>query len=119
MRREMKRCECGLKCELCNLPADYADSIPDASIPSGHSRSECGYRLQPLCWIHAVDRRGHNTSRVQPIVRCESAGVGRLDGGRASGDCVCFDCGREFRRHPKCEDAEYLNVLCSGEVVKL
>lgn len=53
----MKRtCETDLTCELCGNPAVYCDSIPDARVP-GYSRSECGYRLQSLCWLCGVIRK--------------------------------------------------------------
>lgn len=103
-------------CELCGQLADYCDSIPDASVP-GYTPSEAGYRLQPLCWLHAVDRRRVNTSRVEALLVID--GVGHLDRGRASGECVCIDCGRLYRQHPRQPGAECLTVLCDGSLVKL
>ena len=38
---------------------------------------------------------------------------------RASGDCVCLVCGREFWRHPADKKHEFLNVLCDGKRLKL
>ena len=44
---------------------------------------------------------------------------------RASGDCVCDTCGREYRRHPRepheagPEHEPYLERLCDGSLVKL
>jgi DNA-binding XRE family transcriptional regulator len=67
-------------CETCGQPASYCDSVPDASLPGMHP-SECGYRLQPLCWLCAVDRRQVATSRVQDLLLAE--GIGYLYRGRA------------------------------------
>jgi hypothetical protein len=50
-------------CELCGSPAEYGDFIPDAIVP-GYAPSECGYRRQWLCRVHAVERRKTATSRV-------------------------------------------------------
>lgn len=43
---------------------------------------------------------------------------------RASGECICGDCGRYYRAHPLFEGAlfqgePWLNVLCDGSLVKL
>lgn len=44
---------------------------------------------------------------------------------RASGDCVCTHCSKEYRRHPMAPEyvdwngEPYLNRLCSEELVKL
>lgn len=105
-------------CETCGLPADYCDSVPDPSIQGCHL-GECGYRLKPLCFIHAMERREVATNRVEAVVVIGD--LAYLDGGRASGDCVCEVCRQEFRRHksidPHCPT---LVVLCDGEtVVKL
>lgn len=80
----MRPAELSPNCELCGQPADYCDSVPDAGSDGNHP-SEAGYRLTPLCWIHAVERRGVSTSRIREILRCESQGIARLDRGRASG----------------------------------
>jgi len=114
----VKPAECGLACELCDQPAIHADLVPDASVP-GNALGEAGYRLQPLCLIHTVDRRQVSTSRVREILRCERQGIGRLDRGRVCGDCLCLDCNREYRRHPAEVEHPFLNVLCDGSVVKL
>ena len=103
-------------CELCAADADYCDSVPDADIPGTHP-SECGYRLQSLCWMHAAVRRASNTSRVREILVAE--GVGHLDRGYACGECVCHDCGRIYFRHPALPAHHFLTVLCDGSVVKL
>ncbi len=103
-------------CEACGQPASYCDSIPDASL-DGYSPGECGYRLQPLCWLCGVDRRMVATSRVQDLLVVE--GVGYLDRGRAGGDCVCLDCGRKYYDHPQFPPARFLNQLCDGSLVKL
>lgn len=103
-------------CEECGLDADYCDSVPDASIKGCHP-SECGYRYQPLCWLHAAIRREVATSRVRPILVFE--GVGYLDFDRASGLCVCPECGRQYYDHPQFKHAPYLNQLCDGRLVKL
>ena len=114
----MRPAEVKLACEHCGQPAEYCDSIPDPAVRGLHP-SECGYRLQPLCWIHAVERREVNTSRVSQILRCEKQGIGRLDRDRAGGDCCCVDCGRKYYDHPRDVEYEFLNVLCDGSVVKL
>jgi len=101
---------------LCAADADYCDSVPDADIPGTHP-SECGYRLQSLCWMHAAVRRASNTSRVREILVAE--GVGHLDRGYACGECVCHDCGRIYFRHPALPAHHFLTVLCDGSVVKL
>jgi len=43
---------------------------------------------------------------------------------RASGDCICEICGKEYWRHPFSEhlsynDEPFLNKLCDGTLVKL
>lgn len=44
---------------------------------------------------------------------------------RASGDCLCDLCGREYRRHPftfeytDWNGEPFLHVLCNGDLVKL
>lgn len=43
---------------------------------------------------------------------------------RASGDCVCSICGLLYYQHPRCGPPDhngelFLNVLCTGDVVKL
>jgi len=44
---------------------------------------------------------------------------------RASGDCVCPDCGRTYRSHPKdnrflgWRNKPYLRLICTGLLVKL
>lgn len=51
--------------------------------------------------------------------------VGRPDGERASGDCVCPQCGQDYFSHPMdwrvigYGDVPFLNILCNGERVKL
>jgi hypothetical protein len=110
--------ETALTCELCGEPAVYCDSIPDASLPRIHP-SECGYRLQALCWLHGAERKQVATSRVNQILRCEGQGIGRLDRDRCGGDVLCLDCGRKFYDHPQEEEHRYMNVLCDGSVVKL
>lgn len=46
------------------------------------------------------------------------------DFGRASGQCVCTLCGRQYLKHPysehrSCDDQPYLHRLCNGKLVKL
>ena len=107
--------EVSLKCELCDQPAEYADSVPDGNAgPKDHQ-----YRWKPFCWLHAIERRQVATSRVQPIARCEKQQLGRIDRDRCGGDCLCPDCGRKYYDHPKDIDFPFLNVLCDGSVVKL
>jgi hypothetical protein len=103
-------------CEQCGQEASYCDSIPDARIPGTHP-SECGYRLQPLCWLHAAERRQVATSRVRDLVVLD--GVGHLDLDRRSGDCVCDVCGRIYHKHPRHRSATFMTVLCDGSLVKL
>lgn len=107
-----------LKCRDCDGPTEYCDSVPDPN-KQGANLNECGYSLAPLCWLHAAYRREAATSRVEYVIRCESQNLARIDRGRASGDCLCLDCGREYRRHSVDVDHPYLNVLCDGSVVKL
>lgn len=45
---------------------------------------------------------------------------------RASGDCLCEVCGKEYRKHPYAsrplsgiDGLPFLRVLCSGKLVKL
>ena len=43
---------------------------------------------------------------------------------RASGECVCLICGKQYRQHPPSEDRDwngdpFLNLLCNGDLVKL
>lgn len=115
----MRPAETVLTCELCGEPAVYCDSVPDAN-KSGVNLNECGYRLQPLCWLHGVERRQEvATSRVNQILRCEQQGIGRLDRDRCGGDVLCNDCGRKFYDHPQEKEFPFLNVLCDGSVVKL
>lgn len=113
----MKPCEVSLKCELCDSPSEYVDSVPNSQQGANHA-GESGYRWQPLCWLHAGDRRFENTSRLSQILRCENQGLARLDRDRASGLCRC-ECGRLYFNHPKDVEYEFLNVLCDGSVVKL
>lgn len=107
-----------LTCWDCGAPTDYCDSIPSASV-EGTRRGECGYRLVALCWFHGAERKQVATSRVREVLRCERQGFARLDRGRAGGGCICPDCGRDYHRHPRDADYEFLNVLCDGSLVKL
>lgn len=38
---------------------------------------------------------------------------------RAGGDCLCMDCGEDYRHHPMDEVEKHLTVLCDGRRVKL
>lgn len=113
-------------CEACQdeapgwtrMEPQYVDSVPDPSV-SGTHPSECGYRPELLCMVHASERRKINTSRVQEVLLCESENAYRIDGGRASGECVCDTCKRPFRRHPAHKDYPFLVQLCDGTLVKL
>lgn len=104
---------CPTKCELCNEPATHANSVPDAM---NSTEFHHAYRLMPLCWLHAVDAREDNCSRVVEVL--PDGDVCRVDGGRASGDAVC-ECGAKFNRHPANATYPYLNQLCDGSLVKL
>ena len=37
----------------------------------------------------------------------------------ASGDCICKECGFEYRDHPIVLGCEWLHALCNGKYVKL
>lgn len=117
----MRPAETALSCELCGEPAVYCDSVPDPAVPGANHLpgAECGYRLQPLCWLCGVDRKQVATSRVNQLLRCEGQGIGRLDRDRCGGDVLCVDCGRKFYDHPEEREFPFLNVLCDGSVVKL
>ena len=51
--------------------------------------------------------------------------IERDDWMRAGGECICPECGKEYRRHPygmlgdSYENAFYLTILCDGTLVKL
>lgn len=109
---------CSLTCEHCQEPTDYCDSVPDANVP-GTSPGECGYRLKPLCWLHAAERRQEATSRLSPVVRCIKAGFSRLDRDRCGGDVICEHCGRKYYDHPVEPEYPFLHLLCDGSVAKL
>lgn len=67
---ETKYCHCG-------QVAAYVDSVPDATLPGTHP-SECGYREQPLCVVHGMERKRVATSRVMPLMRtikCDHCGA--------------------------------------------
>ena len=53
-----------MKCELCEHEAVATDSVPDATTPGIHY-GECGYRIQPLCAVHAWEREKVATARVE------------------------------------------------------
>jgi hypothetical protein len=38
---------------------------------------------------------------------------------RASGDCICPECGMEYRDHPRVDTMDWLVVTCEWKVVKL
>jgi len=38
---------------------------------------------------------------------------------RASGDCLCPVCGKQYRKHPAVEGLEWATRLCNGRCVKL
>ena len=39
---------------------------------------------------------------------------------RASGDCICSECGKLYYDHPYfIEPYEWINVICNGDFVKL
>ncbi len=102
-----------IQCEICGQETTHADSVSDPT-KRGYNLNECGYRYQALCWVHAADRRLINTSRIVPVLIF--AGIGYIDAGHASGDCICEICRRPFRNHPR---VEYMNKLCDDALVKL
>lgn len=115
----MRPAEVGIRCEVCGGPTSYADvAVCDASKP-GYTPAECGFRTQPLCWLHGAERKRISTARVFDVLLCKGQGIGRIDRDRCGGDVNCLDCGRSFRSHPKDLDHPYLNVLCDGSLVKL
>lgn len=114
----MRSGECKPDCELCGHPAVYADRVPDAAVP-GYTPAEAGYRLQPLCWLHAIERREVATARLGHVLRCESQGLARLDRDRCGGGVTCEQCGRLYYDHPADRDYPFLTVLCDGSVAKL
>ncbi len=38
---------------------------------------------------------------------------------RASGECLCPECKAPYREHPQVVPFYWLNILCTGEYVKL
>lgn len=104
----MRSAETSGQCEYCGEKADYCDSVPDGA---------GGYRLKPLCWIHGVEHRRQNTSRMQDLIVAD--GVGHVDRGRAGGDVLCEECGRKLYDHPQWPPMPFLHILCDGSVVKL
>lgn len=114
MSKRLKDGEVLPTCEICGKEAAYCDSVPDPT-KQGVNLNECGYRLQPLCWIHAADRRSVSTSRIEQAIVCGD--VARLFRGRVSGESVCPDCGQVYFRH-RAEEGS-LRILCDGSLVKL
>lgn len=99
-------------CEICGEEAAYCDSSPDAAV-LGITPNECGYRLVPLCWVHAHEREECATSRIREVLIYQ--GEAFLDLGRASGDCICEHCGLEYRRHKRYFDHCPTQVILCGE----
>ncbi len=108
----MKPAETSPTCEMCCRRTEYCDSVPDG---------EGGYRLQPLCWLHAKERKLIATSQLQCILVAD--GVGHVDRDRAGGDVLCPDCGQKYYDHPQFDGEggtlRFLNILCDGSLVKL
>lgn len=105
-------------CHYCSGATTACDSVPDASIP-GCTPAEAGYRVVPLCWLHAAERRRVATARVRDAIICPTQGIARVDYGRAGGDVVCPECGRKYYDHKADADHPFLTVLCDGGLVKL
>lgn len=38
---------------------------------------------------------------------------------RASGECICMVCGKNYYSHPSHSEFKWLKVLCDGKLVKL
>jgi len=59
--------------------------------------------------------------RPRPVATdAQIACMERGEAYRASGDCVCEACGKLYYDHPYfAEPYAFLNVLCSGDMVKL
>jgi hypothetical protein len=114
MNRHLKDGEMLPMCEICGEKAAYCDSVPDPT-KQGINLNECGYRLQPLCWIHAADRRSVSTSRIEQVTVCGD--IARVFRGMASGESVCPDCGQVYYRHRTEEDS--MRLLCDGSLVEL
>jgi hypothetical protein len=103
----MRPCEMPSRCEECGAPAEHCE----------HAPAEGGYRLRPLCWLHAAIRREAADSRLDEVLAVGP--VAYLDRGRAGGDCECPDCGRRYFDHPPLPSHPFLNQLCDGSLVKL
>lgn len=87
------------RCSLCTRIAAFVDSVPDASIPSGHALNECGYRNEYLCVVHGMERRRTNTSRVKQYntkKTCNHCGTTWSDNYPNEPDDIlwCGDCDR-------------------------
>lgn len=54
-------------CELCPEPAEFIDSVPDRSHDDYGRHGQFPYREQPLCWVHASNRRHVHLSRIRKI----------------------------------------------------
>lgn len=103
------------KCELCDNETYAVDSVTDMNSPMG----QIWYRTQPLCYKHYLEAKMYrgNTSRLRNTETIN--GVVYIDGGRASGDCIC-SCGKLYWHHltpdPNCPT---LVALCDDTIVKL
>jgi len=66
-----------MKCEFCIRDAVLEPRGLDANTPGTHP-SECGYRRQFLCLVHAMERRQVATNRLKPLMlkcpRCRAVG---------------------------------------------
>lgn len=99
-----------ITCEYCSEETQYCDSIPCAD-------SESGYRIIPLCWLHAQERKQVATNRVcEAIVYRDEA---YMDLGYASKDCICRHCHRDYGRHPGMDFCPTQVLLCNNQTAKL
>jgi hypothetical protein len=84
----------------------------DATMLGGHTA---------VIWLKGI-KGCYALSRVQPYHGQDGTDC---DYWRASGECVCEDCGKKFYDHPdylEClgkDDVPFLKVLCDGRLVKL
>src|SRR5690242_13696639 len=99
----MNRCEVSVKCCRCDGETEYCEMNDNGS-------------MSAICWLCKVERGKVATSRIREILI--DGDVGRVDLGRASGLCVCDDCGKTYYRHKANGTYPFLVQLCSGALAK-
>ena len=85
-------------------------------------------------WVWATYRRGQEIDKrpSEEYMRAQRAAIRAVENAefkpdesnpdwfhRASGDCICPDCGLAYYDHPESVHYPYLNVLCDRSFVKL